>query len=140
MGWGSLSGGGGGGSEFTPGTGSARGAKTGASSAAPSPGQGVTYFTDQSFVVILAATNVPQQCPAFAVPRGCTVRVRATNGTGTGNAGIVFVQRFREDSGKPLAPLDDVACPVDNTVRLWFKGTLGDGVVVNVITSGSLSA
>jgi hypothetical protein len=117
------------------GTGSTRAVANGSQDTTPQRGgAGMSYFVDQSFTVILAADNVPQQCPAFAVPRGCTVRVRANNGLSAGNTGIVFVGQAREVITKPLAPLDDVACPVDNTVRLWFKGKSGDGVVVNVIT------
>ena len=74
------------------------------------------------------------QCPFFQVPQGCTVRVRAQNGASAGNSGVIFVKQFLGDPGKPLAPLDDVACPVTNTGTLFITGAAGDGAVVNVVS------
>lgn len=90
-----------------------------------------------SHTVIIAATGAPQVCPEYVVPPGCAVRVRAYNGT-TGNSAAVSVADYPEKlttgNGTPLAPLDDVAWPVSNTGKIWVKGSLGDGLVVYVVT------
>jgi hypothetical protein len=89
-----------------------------------------------TYKMIFASTGVPQVAPGFAVPAGSIVRVRAYNGLSTGNAGVVDIATDRNSLlaglGAPMASLDDIAFPVDNTAKIWGSGTAGDGVVISV--------
>jgi hypothetical protein len=93
-----------------------------------------------SFLLVFAATNVPQPIPGYLVPDGASVRVRANNG-GAGNAQAVFVANnpdvLRANLGTPLLPLDDVAFPVRNTAHVWAMGKAGDGVIVAVSSNSN---
>jgi len=97
-------------------------------------------IVNYSYPLTLAANNVPQILPGFNVPDGCTVRVRANNGTTAGNAAVIFVAgfpgAFKSGHATPLAPLDDIAWPVENGAHIWVYGKAADGVIVSVITSG----
>lgn len=99
---------------------------------------GPDAFVNRSFLVKLAATDTPQQALAIHVPEGKAVRIRANNGTTAGNAQVIYVAEYRNQfgtvGGTPLAPLDDVLWPVNNTGKIWAYGTAGDGVVVSIIT------
>ena len=132
-------GGGGGGLTFRSrsGMGSDGGAVAAATNAA-FPTQPVGRRVTWSTTLVFAADNVPVVVPAYRVPSGCTVRVRANNGQYAGNQAIAFVaadsSALLAGHGTPLAPLDDVAFPVDNTCRVQAMGKAGDGVVVSIVT------
>jgi hypothetical protein len=120
---------------YYPGTGASKSAAT----APPTPNQNARSqagTVQDSFNVVLTATGVPQQGPGYRVPSGCRVRVRANNGTTTGNAQVIFVLDHQSSTvGKPLAPLDDIEHPADTLNKIWIKGTAGDGVVLSVISN-----
>ena len=90
-----------------------------------------------SMMFTVQATGVPAQCLPKRVPPGMAVRVRAYNGTAAGNAQPVFLTdraSSQASVASPLAPLDDVLWPVNNTGKIWFFGTAGDGIVVSIVT------
>lgn len=121
-------------------TGSAKTQATGAQNvplrSRPQNAGGVT----RTFLVKLAASAVAQPAPGFIVPDGCTVRIRANNGTLTNNAAMIAVAdnpaAFTTGHGTPLAPLDDIAWPARNLANIWVQGTAGDGVVISVLDLG----
>lgn len=96
--------------------------------------------TNRTFTVVLAADNTPQPVAGYLVPDGCSVRIRANNGTIAANAAVVFIANysgaFTSGHGTPLAPLDDVAWPERNLASIWVYGKKGDGIVISVINVG----
>ena len=98
-----------------------------------------SQIVNRTVTVVLVATGVPQPVAGLQVPDGCSVRVRANNGTTAGNAQVIFVASypgaFKAGHGTPLAPLDDVSWPAQNLSTIWVYGKSGDGVVVSVNTS-----
>ncbi len=116
------------------------GRKSGSATIPPSQRAAPAQNINWTFQVVLAATGAPQLAPGANVPPGSTCRVRANNGSGTGNAHMVYVGASRDavvpaGSGTPLAPLDDIAFPIGNTGRIWVSGIEGDGVVVSIINN-----
>jgi len=101
-----------------------------------------TYVVNKSYTLILAADNTPQQVQGFSVPDGTAVRVRANNGTTTGNAQMIFIAgfpgAFKPGHGTPLTAVDDVPWPSTNGSQIWVYGKKGDGVIVSVTTVAGL--
>ncbi len=89
-----------------------------------------------TYIYHSVSTN-PAQMPAFRVPAGATVRVRASQ-PGGGNQFPVFVALDyflvqNEGAGcSVLQSLDDVEYNVDNTALIWVKAQVGDGVIISV--------
>lgn len=125
---------GGGGSTSRTGTGSTQASSNGAQNVHRQGGNQPTIW---SYTALIETANTPQSIHPVVVPPGCTVRLRANNGAATGNSGVVFVadrpSAFALGQGSPLAPLDDVAWPVNKLVKIWIYGAKGDGVVVSII-------
>jgi hypothetical protein len=88
------------------------------------------------FTLTLAQTNVPVQCPAFTLPAGCTVRVRAHNGQPEGNLAPIHVgtSAIAALTGpcEVLGPNTEIQFPVDNTSQIWISGTAEDGAIVTI--------
>lgn len=137
-----LFGGGQFGAGYAPGTGASKSQSNGSqNSATPAPQRVQSVQpVNRIFTIVFGAANTPQPAPGYIVPEGCTVRVRANNGTTAGNAGVVFLAEYREaltgGLGIPLAPLDDVAYPVKNLAQIWAMGAKNDGIVISVIETG----
>lgn len=90
-----------------------------------------------SFPISIQATGVPQQVPAYVVPDGYQVRIRANNGTIGSNAAMLFVAQyydaFAAGHASPVNQFDDLQFQVNNTGSLWIKGTQGDGIVLTIV-------
>jgi hypothetical protein len=84
------------------------------------------------FNVLLAATGVDQQLPAYPVGHTGVVRLKATNGTLAGNADVITVGLYRGGQQYTLDPFDEVEFPVDTLAQVWVKGTAADGVQATV--------
>lgn len=86
--------------------------------------------------VILLATNTPQPCVPYQVPRQAVVNIRAANGTNTGNQFSVYVGQSPSEcmgtSARQISPDSEINYPVDNTGQIWVRGTAADGIQVYV--------
>lgn len=90
-----------------------------------------------SIRTIIETTGVPLRSTGVFVPQGATVRVRAHNGTTTGNSAPVRLGSYREmlleeSVGDVLTPDTEIIFPVDNLAQIWVTGTAGDGIIVSI--------
>ena len=92
------------------------------------PAQNVLFY----FTLKLAANNVPQQCPAYAVPDGAQVQVTALSG----NVKTIFAATYRgafaPGNALPLSASFATVFSVANLANVWGYGASGDSLVVTV--------
>lgn len=81
----------------------------------------------------IQATGVPQLAVAVAVAPGITCTLIGFNGQVV-NAHDVFAASYPEEllagGGRRVPAGAEVQYPVDNTGRIWFQGTIGDGLLI----------
>jgi len=74
--------------------------------------------------MLFDASGAPKQVPAYQVPPGSIVRVRAHNGLIGGNQNIVTLTQYREAaSGDVLQPNVEIIYNVNNTSQIWASGS-----------------
>lgn len=87
--------------------------------------------------ILFAVTGTPYQVPSFKVPPGASVTIFPTTSTSL-NANICYVGEQPDLLGTtgsrtlPAGADVSIGLQVDDTGKIWAKGTEGDGLLVIV--------
>lgn len=92
------------------------------------PAQNVLFY----FTLKLAANNVPQQCPPYAVPDGAQVQVTALAGNGKTIYAATYRGAFAPGNALPLSASFATVFSVSNLANIWGYGNALDSLIVTV--------